>query len=362
VASSAEPVVRDAEPDDVAAICWFGEAHIRPHYAPLIGAEAADEQVRRWWNNTQVGAAVTEGLVVLAEADGQLVGVGQRGRPLAKDQLAEMIWGEALPRKVAATIESYVSLLRSRLGAASALIATETGGYRAELGGVQVDVDAFDSLVRDAAGAPPAQRRQPLEAALAIATAEVLEDEPYAEWAMDLRRMYAERRLQATCDLGDHGGRARRAQDRRREPQARLEVVGNPGVVRLCRRHSRSTRRAEQRDAALLRQLREHRRSRSRAARHPDHIMEERLPSAREDEPEVSGRRCSDHVAVRNPSRSEDEEPLPGVEPIVAHRHLIASLQHIERLVLALVDMWRGAGPLGCGHLHQAEQAAGLGA
>ena len=127
----------------------------------------------------------------------------QRGRPLAKDQLAEMIWGEALPRKVAATIESYVSLLRSRLGVASALIATETGGYRAELSGVQVDVDAFDILVRDAAGAPPAERRQPLETALAIATAEVLEDEPYAEWAMDLRRMYAERRLQATCDLAE---------------------------------------------------------------------------------------------------------------------------------------------------------------
>ena len=43
--------------------------------------------------------------------------------------------------------------------------------------------------------------------------------------------------------------------------------------------------------------------------------MVEGLPSAREDEPEVSGRRCSDHVAVRNRSRSEDEEPLPGVEP-----------------------------------------------
>jgi pimeloyl-ACP methyl ester carboxylesterase/DNA-binding SARP family transcriptional activator len=127
----------------------------------------------------------------------------QRGRPLAKDQLAEMIWGEALPRKIAATIESYVSLLRGRLGAASALIATETGGYRAELGGVQIDMDAFDSLLRDAAGAPPAERRQLLEEALAIATGDVLEDEPYAEWAMDLRRMYAERRLQATCDLAE---------------------------------------------------------------------------------------------------------------------------------------------------------------
>lgn len=80
VTSGAEPVVRDAAYDDVAAICRFGEAHIRAHYAPLIGAEAADEQVRRWWNQTHVGAAVAAGLVVVAEAGGQLVGVGQRGR------------------------------------------------------------------------------------------------------------------------------------------------------------------------------------------------------------------------------------------------------------------------------------------
>ena len=80
MASSGEPVVREAERDDVAAICRFGEAHIRPHYAPLIGAEAADEQVRRWWNETHVGAAVAEGQVVVAEADGQILGVGQRGR------------------------------------------------------------------------------------------------------------------------------------------------------------------------------------------------------------------------------------------------------------------------------------------
>jgi GNAT superfamily N-acetyltransferase len=72
--------VRDAGHDDVAAICRFGEAHIRPHYAPLIGAEAADEQVRRWWNETHLGAAVAKGLVVVAEADGQILGVGQRGR------------------------------------------------------------------------------------------------------------------------------------------------------------------------------------------------------------------------------------------------------------------------------------------
>jgi GNAT superfamily N-acetyltransferase len=76
----ADPVVRDAEPDDVAAVCAFGEAHVRPHYTPLIGAAAADAQVRHWWNESAIGSAVSAGLVVVAEVDGRVVGVGQRGR------------------------------------------------------------------------------------------------------------------------------------------------------------------------------------------------------------------------------------------------------------------------------------------
>jgi GNAT superfamily N-acetyltransferase len=74
------PIVRDAVPDDVPAICRFGEAHIPPHYTPLIGAAAADEMVRVWWNTTYVSTAVADGLVVVAELDGRLAGVGQRGR------------------------------------------------------------------------------------------------------------------------------------------------------------------------------------------------------------------------------------------------------------------------------------------
>jgi ribosomal protein S18 acetylase RimI-like enzyme len=76
----ADPVVRDAGPDDVAGICAFGEAHIRPHYTPLIGAAPADAQVRHWWNADAIGAAVAAGLVVVAEDDGRVVGVGQLGR------------------------------------------------------------------------------------------------------------------------------------------------------------------------------------------------------------------------------------------------------------------------------------------
>jgi ribosomal protein S18 acetylase RimI-like enzyme len=78
--SSEEPAVRPATPDDVAAICRFGEEHVAKHYAPLIGDEAADAQVRRFWNDTQITRAVTRGLVVVAEREGRLAGVGQRGR------------------------------------------------------------------------------------------------------------------------------------------------------------------------------------------------------------------------------------------------------------------------------------------
>jgi GNAT superfamily N-acetyltransferase len=75
----AEMVLRDADRDDVMAICRFGEEHVRAHYTPLIGAEAADKQVRMWWNVTNIGGAVARGSVIVAEEDGELAGVGQRG-------------------------------------------------------------------------------------------------------------------------------------------------------------------------------------------------------------------------------------------------------------------------------------------
>ncbi|WP_206785177.1 N-acetyltransferase [Amycolatopsis sp. MtRt-6] len=72
--------VRTAGSGDVGAIRRFGEAHVQAHYAPLIGAAAAAAQVRDWWNETHVAAAVAAGLVVVAEDAGELLGVGQRGR------------------------------------------------------------------------------------------------------------------------------------------------------------------------------------------------------------------------------------------------------------------------------------------
>src|SRR5271167_3424429 len=100
----------------------------------------------------------------------------QRGRIVPKDEIAELVWGDALPRNVAGTLETYVSVVRARLGPERGLVATEVGGYRFDVGGAGFDVDEFDELLRGAAGAPVELRRERLSAALAVAIGDVLED------------------------------------------------------------------------------------------------------------------------------------------------------------------------------------------
>ncbi|SDG82004.1 GNAT family N-acetyltransferase [Klenkia brasiliensis] len=78
-------LLRSAGPDDVPALVRFGEQVVPAHYAPLIGEAAARAQVRDWWRPEQLAEAVAAGQVVLAEDDGALVGMAQRGRWGADD-------------------------------------------------------------------------------------------------------------------------------------------------------------------------------------------------------------------------------------------------------------------------------------
>ncbi|ACU37440.1 GNAT family N-acetyltransferase [Actinosynnema pretiosum subsp. pretiosum] len=72
--------LREAVPDDVPALRAFAEDCVRPHYASLIGVEAAAGQVRAWWNEKRLGSAIADGLVVVAVDGDRVVGVAQRGR------------------------------------------------------------------------------------------------------------------------------------------------------------------------------------------------------------------------------------------------------------------------------------------
>jgi DNA-binding SARP family transcriptional activator len=120
-----------------------------------------------------------------------------RGEPVPKDRLADQIWGESLPVHVNATLETYVSVLRRRLTAANGdgrkLIITAHEAYALPVDGYDLDLARFDELVRLADVAEPSARRRCLEDALALASGEVLADEPYTEWAIDERWRYTGR-------------------------------------------------------------------------------------------------------------------------------------------------------------------------
>ena len=62
---------------------------------------------------------------------------------------------------------------------------TETEAYRFATDLVELDLDRFDELLERSAHEPTGRAREALEQALDLVRGEVLEDEPYASWAVD---------------------------------------------------------------------------------------------------------------------------------------------------------------------------------
>jgi len=122
----------------------------------------------------------------------------QEGRPVPKDQLAEKLWGESLPVNFSASLEHYVSLLRKRLDPGGRLdksmVRTVHGGYRFEAADLHVDTMTFDRIYeRHVQGEAS---RAEIETAVALVHGELLEDEPYADWAAGPRAVYAQRHVE----------------------------------------------------------------------------------------------------------------------------------------------------------------------
>jgi DNA-binding SARP family transcriptional activator/AmiR/NasT family two-component response regulator len=127
--------------------------------------------------------------------------VSARGHHLPKERIADLLWGESLPKNVAATLETYVSILRSRLGAAGRhLIVTESEAYRVDCDMLALDLDRFDELMERSVQGRPSHRLRHLQDALDLARGEVLEDEPYSTWADELRQHYRQQVMRARLD------------------------------------------------------------------------------------------------------------------------------------------------------------------
>lgn len=120
-----------------------------------------------------------------------------RGLPIAKERLAQLLWDDDPPASWLSTLEGYVSLLRRALhagvtGEASAVV-TSSGGYLLDARRVRVDVDRFDALVTQADRARPGQAQHLLVEALTLVRGEVLQGERTVPWVVEVRSRYDRR-------------------------------------------------------------------------------------------------------------------------------------------------------------------------
>ena len=95
-------------------------------------------------------------------------------------------------------------MLRRHLSAdrewARALVVTDAQADRFDTDLVSLDLDRFDALLEPPAREPSRVVRRRLDPALALVRGEELDDEPYAEWAFELRHVYQARVLEARVD------------------------------------------------------------------------------------------------------------------------------------------------------------------
>jgi DNA-binding SARP family transcriptional activator len=133
--------------------------------------------------------------------------LASRGHHVPTERIAELLWGDSRPADIAASIQTFVSVLRRKLvderERARRLVVTEAEAYRFATERIELDLDRFDELLEHSAREPTRTARRLLEQALSLVRGDVLEDEPYATWAGDLRGSYQGRVLGARLDAAE---------------------------------------------------------------------------------------------------------------------------------------------------------------
>src|SRR5436305_1504591 len=205
----------------------------------LFGVLAIEDGTRTLGPRDLGGARPKQVLEILLAA---------RGHRVPTDRLAELLWGEELPQNAAGSLQTFVSVLRRHLVSererARELVSTEAEAYRFATDRVELDLDRFDELIERSAREPTHLARRSLARALALVGGEVLEDEPYALWAQELRGTYQARVLGAHLDAADAAlaeldyadslahSEAAAALDRLRERAHRTAMLGRFALAR----------------------------------------------------------------------------------------------------------------------------------
>ncbi|GAC1473232.1 MAG: hypothetical protein PVS3B2_10290 [Candidatus Dormibacteraceae bacterium] len=159
------------------------------------------------------------------------------GSPIPKDRLIHQLWGDSLPAHPAAALESYVSQVRRALAriadGGGGLIVTDPASYRFDVSIADIDLIRFEELLQIAAPLDPSLARPYLEEAIGLAHADVLQDEPYAQWAQRLRTRFSAELARARLDAADGALVAGEPEDALEH--ARRVLTEDPLNERACR-------------------------------------------------------------------------------------------------------------------------------
>ncbi len=140
----------------------------------------------------------------------------ERDRVVQAEEIAEALWPSA-GRQGLSSVRHFIHGLRDKLEpgrsrrGGTQFIVTVRGGYALNRRHVRIDADVFTEAAREGLaaveGGDTERASQMLELAMSLYRGDLLEDEPYAEWAMperDRLRMMANDSLRALAriDLG----------------------------------------------------------------------------------------------------------------------------------------------------------------
>jgi SARP family transcriptional regulator, regulator of embCAB operon len=118
------------------------------------------------------------------------------GSAVSKTRIMDLLWGDNHPSAAMPTLESYVSVLRRHLQAGtgrSGPLRTVNGGYAIDPSLVDLDLNRFDTLTKQASHADAPAALALLTEALEIASAPLLGDELLPAWAEEERALHAAR-------------------------------------------------------------------------------------------------------------------------------------------------------------------------
>ncbi len=134
----------------------------------------------------------------------------EAGRVVATDRLIDLLWGEEAPKTATASLQNAVGRLRRALGAD--VLETRAPGYVLSVSPDQIDARRVERTLLEGRRLPADERRERLQAALALWRGPALAEFAFDDFAQaeirrldELRLVVIEERIDADLELGRHG-------------------------------------------------------------------------------------------------------------------------------------------------------------